>query len=84
LDKFPVLALALEAAKLGGTMPAVMSAADEVAVERFLSSKISFLDIYRVINYVMMKHLDSLIPNPDIEDIIKADAWAKKESELHC
>jgi 1-deoxy-D-xylulose-5-phosphate reductoisomerase len=84
LDKFPVLALALEAARLGGTMPAVMSAANEVAVERFLSSKISFLDIHRVIERVMVKHLPSIIPNPEIEDIIRADAWAKKECDLSC
>ena len=53
LDKFPCLRLALRAAQIGGTMPTVLSAADEIVVQAFLDGKIGFLDIHKIIERVM-------------------------------
>jgi 1-deoxy-D-xylulose-5-phosphate reductoisomerase len=76
LDTFPSLRLAYEALDAGGTMPAVMNAANEVAVGLFLSKKISFTDIPRIIEEVMGKH--SANRNPDLDDIIEVDRWARE------
>jgi len=76
LKRFPCLQLAMEAARIGGTMPAVMSAADEVAVNAFLNGKIGFMDIPRVIENVMAAH--NTIEKPSLDDIMEADAWAKE------
>ncbi len=73
--QFPCLELALEAGKKGGTYPAVLSAADEVAVELFLSGKISFLDISRIIEYALNHHAKT---GSTIEDILAADLEARK------
>jgi len=73
--RFPCLALAMEAGRRGGTFPAVMAAADEVAVERFLGREVGFLDIPRIIESVLEKH-DSTA-DPDLEAVFAADAWAR-------
>ncbi|MDI6641407.1 MAG: 1-deoxy-D-xylulose-5-phosphate reductoisomerase [Elusimicrobiota bacterium] len=74
--KFPCIKLAIEAAKIGGTMTAVLNAANEVAVKLFLDGKLKFSDIPRIIEHVMNKH--KIIKNPDFEDIIEADAMARE------
>jgi 1-deoxy-D-xylulose-5-phosphate reductoisomerase len=75
---FPCLKLAYEAANAGGSMPAVLNAADEVAVEAFLSGKLKFKEIYTVIKKIMDAHKSF---SPDrIEDIIEADRWARKKA----
>lgn len=76
--RFPLLSLAYEAGGSGGTFPAVLSAADEAAVEMFLAGKIKFGEIFKVINSVLKKH--EWIKKPTIEDIIEADRWAKEEA----
>ncbi|MBE7519686.1 MAG: 1-deoxy-D-xylulose-5-phosphate reductoisomerase [Thermoflexaceae bacterium] len=76
LERFPCLSLAMAAGRCGGTMPAVMAAADEVAVAHFLAGGISFLDIPAVIERVMDLH-DS-IPNPGLDAVLDADTWARK------
>jgi len=76
LEKFECLALAMEAAKVGGTLAVVMNAADEVAVELFLHGKIGFLDIARVVRETMRLH--SPKPLPSIEEIVKTDADARR------
>ncbi len=73
-DKFPCLQLALEAGKKGGTYPAVLSAADEVAVELFLSGMINFTDIAKIIEYALKHHN---IKGTSIEDILAADIEAR-------
>jgi 1-deoxy-D-xylulose-5-phosphate reductoisomerase len=78
LKKFPCLGLAYEAAKEAGTMPAVLNAANEVCVEEFLKRKIRFLDIPRVIEKVLSRHKS--IAQPDLNDILEADSWARAES----
>ncbi|MFN3966074.1 MAG: 1-deoxy-D-xylulose-5-phosphate reductoisomerase [Endomicrobiia bacterium] len=77
-NKLPCLKLALESAKIGHTMPAVLNASNEVAVESFLKNQIKFSDISKIIKNVMAKH--KLIKNPELQDIIQTDAWAREEA----
>ncbi len=79
LEKFPCLKYAYEAGRVGGTMPAVLNAANEVAVEAFLDGKIGFLDIPEVSRKVMTGH--STIRNPSLDDIREADTWARGRAE---
>lgn len=74
-DTFPCLNLALNSIKEGGTMPAVLNAANEVAVEYFLNGKIKFMDIPTLIEKVINKHKN--INKPTIDDIIETDKWAR-------
>jgi 1-deoxy-D-xylulose-5-phosphate reductoisomerase len=76
LDKFPCLRLAIEAGKNGGTCPAVLCAADEVAVELFLSNRIGFVDMAHLIERALERHRK--VARPDIEEVIAADAWARE------
>ncbi len=79
LDRFPCLDYAFEALGAGGTMPAVLSAANEVAVKFFLEEKIGFMDIPRVIRKTMDAHRTAQITT--VEDALKADLWARREAE---
>ncbi len=74
-EKFPCLELAYGAAKTGGTMPAVMNAANEIAVAAFLDHKISFTQIPEIIRGVMDAH--RVTAKPDIEALIEADRWSR-------
>ena len=76
LSKFPCLQLALESAKTGGTMPAVMNASNETAVNLFLHNKIRFTDIPKLIEKIINKH--KFVRDPDIGAILYYDAWARK------
>jgi 1-deoxy-D-xylulose-5-phosphate reductoisomerase len=78
IERFPCLRLAMEAGRLGGTYPAAMAAADEVAVERFLGGEIGFLDIPLVVEAVMEKHRPTA--DPELEAILEADARARAEA----
>ncbi len=78
LERFPCLGLAYKALESGGTLPAVMNAADEVAVEAFLSGDIGFSDIQRIIGEVMEEH--TILRDPGIEEIMEADAWARQRA----
>ena len=73
-DTFPCLKLAIAAGKKGGTYPAVLCAADEVAVELFLSQRIRFTDIVRLVEQVLEEH--QAVAHPTLEEIMAADAWA--------
>ncbi|MCJ7575214.1 MAG: 1-deoxy-D-xylulose-5-phosphate reductoisomerase [Dehalococcoidia bacterium] len=75
-DKFPCLKLAVEAGKSGGTYSAVLCAADEVAVEFFLSHRTRFTDIARIVQETLDQHQD--ISRPSLEDILAADNWARE------
>jgi len=79
LDRFPCLAYAFDALKAGGSMPAVLSAANEVAVKYFLEEKIGYTDIARVIRATMDAHTPSSIRT--VEDALKADLWARHIAE---
>ena len=78
-NKFPCLELAYRASEIGGTMPAVMSASDEVAVNAFLSKKISLPDIPQIIKVVMDRHKPK--NNQEIEDIKISEEWSRRETE---
>ncbi|MCF6093801.1 1-deoxy-D-xylulose-5-phosphate reductoisomerase [Microaerobacter geothermalis] len=78
-ERFPLLSLAYEAGKAGGTMPTVLNSSNEVAVGAFLAGKIKFLDIERMIQEVLDKH--SNIIQPSLEDIFSADHWARNYTE---
>jgi 1-deoxy-D-xylulose-5-phosphate reductoisomerase len=78
VERFPCLQLAMEAGRLGGTYPAAMAAADEVAVERFLGGEIGFLEIARVIELVLEKHNNSA--DPDLGTVLAADAEARRQA----
>ena len=78
-EKFPSLRLAREAGRSGGTMPAVFNAANEVAVARFVSGKIGFLQIFETVEKVMRAH--RAVASPTLDAILEADLWARKEAE---
>lgn len=76
LKKFPCLELAFRAAEIGSSMPAVLNAANEIAVESFLDGKIAFLDIPELIEKSMEAHHPH--PVETIEMVMEADRWARK------
>ena len=75
--RFPAIELGYRAAREGGTMGAVLNAANEAAVQAFLAGRISFLDITRHVRRVMDLHRN--VANPDLGDILDADRWAREE-----
>ncbi|MES2738423.1 MAG: 1-deoxy-D-xylulose-5-phosphate reductoisomerase [Verrucomicrobiota bacterium] len=77
---FPALDLARHAGEVGGTLPAVLNAANEVAVEAFLNERTSFPAIWQTVARVMEKH--QVIQHPGLATLIEADAWARREAAL--
>ena len=75
LERFPALKLARQAGETGGTLPAVLNAANEVAVEAFLQGRLGFTGITRHVEQVMQAH-DS-VNSPDLKRILEADRWAR-------
>jgi 1-deoxy-D-xylulose-5-phosphate reductoisomerase len=78
--KYPCMDLAYAAGRAGGTMTAVLNAANEKAVELFLDEKIGYLDIAKVIERVCDRHRDDLVAQPSLEDILTVDQWARREA----
>lgn len=76
-DTFRGLALAYEAGKIGGSMPCVMNAANEIAVEAFLNEQSSFLDIYDIIEEAMQSHIT--LVEPELEDLFEIDSNIRKQ-----
>jgi len=81
LETFRALSLGLEVARVGGTAPVVFNAANEAAVEQFLSGKIKFVNIVELVEHCLNKHnVKRLLP---LEALLEADTWARREvSEL--
>ena len=75
IDRYPCLKLARQAGLAGGTYPAVMAAADEIAVEAFLDRRIGFTEIADYVHQAMDAHRN--VADPNIEAIDAADAWAR-------
>ncbi|MEE9147386.1 MAG: 1-deoxy-D-xylulose-5-phosphate reductoisomerase [Candidatus Tectomicrobia bacterium] len=75
-ERFPCLRLAFEAARTGGTMPAVLNAANEIAVQAFLDGLIGFLDIPEVIETTMTHHTS--VSLKDVAVALEADRWARE------
>jgi 1-deoxy-D-xylulose-5-phosphate reductoisomerase len=87
-DKYPCMELAYGAGRAGGSMPAVLNAANEQVVALFLDEKIKFLDIPKLIEAVCDKHQADNCQDPSLEDILAADQWARqmvleKSQHLH-
>ena len=78
-QRYPCFDLALDAARKGGTFPAVLSAADEIAVEMFLKEQIGFMDIYKVVERVLGEHSSGA--QASLEDILLADQWARQRAQ---
>lgn len=80
-SEFPCLRLALESARAGGTAPAVLNAANEVAVQAFCQNRISFLDIPRLVEQVVTGV--SVEADVTLESVLRADAAARAEAERY-
>ncbi len=78
LEKFPCLDLAYRACETGETLPAVLNAANEVAVRAFLKRRVPFVKIPEVIRETMERH--NVVPDPALDDILEADRWAREQA----
>ncbi len=78
-EKYPSLSLTYEALKIGGTMPCVLNAANEIAVEAFLEEKIPFTEISSVVSVTMSLH--KVLKGETIEEVINVSHWARKKAE---
>ncbi|MBX3746620.1 MAG: 1-deoxy-D-xylulose-5-phosphate reductoisomerase [Verrucomicrobiae bacterium] len=77
--RFPAITLARLAGDRGGTLPAVLNAANEVAVDAFCQRRLSFPGITRTVSETMERH--SIVPHPDLDHILDADRWARRTAE---
>ncbi len=77
-DDFPALNLARRAGETGGTLPAVMNAANEIAVAAFLDRQVHFPRIWQIVEEVMNRH--TRVAHPDLDAILRADQWARAEA----
>jgi 1-deoxy-D-xylulose-5-phosphate reductoisomerase len=77
-ERFPSLELARRAGEVGGSLPAVLNAANEVAVEAFINRAINFPQITEVVRRTMDRH--HLMAHPTLAQILEADAWARREA----
>jgi 1-deoxy-D-xylulose-5-phosphate reductoisomerase len=78
-EDFPALNLARRAGETGGTLPAVMNAANEIAVAAFLDRRVRFPQIWHVVEEVMNRH--TTIAHPNLDAILQADQWARNEAQ---
>jgi len=78
-DDFPALNLARRAGETGGTLPAVMNAANEIAVAAFLDRQVRFPQIWQIVEEVMERHTS--VAHPDLDAILRADQWARAEAK---
>lgn len=77
-ERFPALTLARRAGEVGGTLPAVLNAANEIAVEAFVNRKINFPQITETVSRTMNAH--QVVAHPTLEQILAADVWARREA----
>jgi 1-deoxy-D-xylulose-5-phosphate reductoisomerase len=78
--RFPAVALAYEACRTGGSMPAVLNAANEIAVERFLAGELPFVSIVDIVSRVLERHAGKISPISTVEDALHWDNWARNEA----
>lgn len=78
VEDFPAINLARHAGTIGGTLPAVLNAANEVAVEAFLNGQLPFPGIWQTVERVMEAH--QVVAHPSLEALIEADSWARREA----
>ena len=79
-ERFPALKLARQAGEMGGTLPAVLNAANEVAVDAFIARRINFPQISELVARVMSRH--AVVEHPDLPRILEADHWARQQAAL--
>lgn len=79
LDKFPCLEICYQALQMGGTAPAVLNAANEMAVKAFLEEKLPFAQIHAIVKQTLERH--QVVENPGLDDILNADKWAREEAD---
>ena len=79
IERFPALELARRAGEVGGTLPAVLNAANEVAVEAFVNRKLSFPGIPETVRRTMDAH--QVVEHPTLNQILEADAWARRAAQ---
>jgi 1-deoxy-D-xylulose-5-phosphate reductoisomerase len=77
-ERFPAINLARQAGEIAGTMPAVLNAANEVAVDAFINGRISFPEISETVRRTMSAH--SATAHPTLDQILQADGWARQEA----
>jgi len=80
VERFPAIELARRAGEIGGTMPAVLNAANEIAVESFVNRKINFPQITETVRRTMDAH--KVVSHPTLEQILEADFWARKAAAI--
>jgi 1-deoxy-D-xylulose-5-phosphate reductoisomerase len=80
VERFPAIELARRAGEIGGTLPAVLNAANEVAVEAFVNRKINFPQITELVRRTMDAH--QVVPHATLEQILEADAWARRAAAV--
>jgi 1-deoxy-D-xylulose-5-phosphate reductoisomerase len=78
--RYPAVGLAYAACRAGGSMPAVLNAANEVAVERFLAGELPFTGIVEVVSRVLDRHAAAVAPIDSVDDALGWDAWARSEA----
>ena len=78
--RFPAVELAYSALRAGGSAPAVLNAANEIAVERFLAGELPFVAIVEIVSRVLEKHSGSVAPIGSVEDALHWDGWARNEA----
>ena len=79
VERFPALDLARRAGEEGGTLPAVLNAANEVAVEAFCERQLSYMGITESVAAVMAAH--EIVAQPSLEEILEADSWARNATQ---
>ncbi|GAC1437574.1 MAG: 1-deoxy-D-xylulose-5-phosphate reductoisomerase [Thermoanaerobaculia bacterium] len=78
--RFPAVGLAYHAMSAGGSMPAVLNAANEIAVERFLAGELPFLSIVDIVSRVLERHAGKISPIDSVDDALHWDGWARNEA----
>jgi 1-deoxy-D-xylulose-5-phosphate reductoisomerase len=79
-NRFPAVELAYSALRAGGSMPAVLNAANEIAVERFLAGELPFVGIVDIVNRVLEKHAGRVSAIASVDDALHWDGWARNEA----
>jgi len=79
-ERFPAVGLAYAACRAGGSMPAVLNAANEIAVERFLAGELPFTGIVDMVSRVLDRHAGSVAPIDNVDDALHWDGWARNEA----
>jgi 1-deoxy-D-xylulose-5-phosphate reductoisomerase len=79
-ERFPAVALAYDALRAGGSAPAVLNAANEIAVARFLAGELPFVAIVEIVGRVLEKHAGHVSPIQSVEDALHWDGWARNEA----